>query len=292
MYPITVYPRIAYRVHVRVDPELIVSAEQAVARACERSGVEVHLAQSPSELHLVREVCDAVWPAVSGSTQLQPNLLKAITYSGGYASIALADGEPVGAAVALPGRHRDATTGWIEVLHSHMAGVVSGARDRGIGTALKQHQRLWALQQQLPVISWTFDPLVRRNAVFNLRNLGVEVARYEVNFYGAMDDELNHGDETDRLLAWWPVASARAVRAAIHPLPAINTTVADLGSTCQIIEIPEDIVGLRQANPSEAMEWRLRVRREFQKALTNHEQVLGVDDCGNYVLAPEGSTEP
>jgi len=268
-----------------------VAAEQAVARACERSGVEVHLAQTPSELQLVREVCDAVWPAVSGSTQLQPNLLKAITYSGGYASVATADSEPVGAAVALPGRHRDATTGWIEVLHSHMAGVVSGARDRGIGTALKQHQRLWALQQQIPVIAWTFDPLVRRNAVFNLRNLGVEVARYEVNFYGAMDDELNHGDETDRLLAWWPVASARAVRAAMQPLPAINTSGEGVGTTWQIIEIPEDIVALRHAKPSEARQWRMRVRREFHKALANHQQVFGVDDRGNYVLAPEGSTE-
>lgn len=273
---------IAYRVQVASNAALISSAERAVARSCTRSGIQVLLAKTPLELQLVRQVCDAVWPAVSGSTQLQPNLLKAITYSGGYASVALADGQAVGAAVALPGRHREAGGGWIEVLHSHMAGVVDQARDRGIGTALKQHQRLWALQQELPVIAWTFDPLVRRNAVFNLRNLGVEVARYEVNFYGAMDDELNHGDETDRLLAWWPVASARAVRAAEQPLPPIT----HLEGSWQRIEIPDDIVALRQRDPGQAADWRLRVRGHFLDALEQAWQVLGVDEQGNYILAP------
>ncbi len=264
------------------NAELLQSAAQAVARACERSGVDVRLAISPADLQMVREVCDAVWPAVSGSTQLQPNLLKAITYSGGYASIALAEGRAIGAAVALPGRHRESSGAWIDLLHSHMAGVLDEGRDRGIGTALKQHQRLWALQQDLPVIAWTFDPLVRRNAVFNLRNLGVEVARYEVNFYGAMDDELNHGDETDRLLAWWPVASEKAVQASAGALPAINS----LESHWRLIEIPQDIVALRYQDPGQALQWRLRVREQFHDALASGFRVIGVDPDGNYVLAP------
>ena len=267
---------------MRTSADLLQSAEHAVELACERSGVQVVLAHTSADLQHVREVCDAVWPAVSGSTQLQPNLLKAITYSGGYASLACTDGRPVGAAVALPGRHRNTDGDWITILHSHMAGVLAEARDRGIGTALKQHQRLWALQQDLPVIAWTFDPLVRRNAAFNLRNLGVEVARYEVNFYGAMDDELNHGDETDRLLAWWSVTSDNAVRAARAPLSAIDRTEPGW----EVIEIPDDIVALRQTDPSKATEWRQRVRRQFQQAFDSQLRVIGVDADGNYVLAP------
>lgn len=257
-------------------------ARAAVARTCARAGVQVRLATDLDHLDLVRWVCDAVWPAVSGSTHLQSNLLKAIVYSGGYASVALSDDAPLGAAVAIPGRHRGADGHWTQLLHSHMAGVVDHARDRGIGTALKQHQRLWAMEQDLDVISWTFDPLVRRNAIFNLRNLGVGVAHYEVNFYGAMDDALNHGDQTDRLLAWWRLSSPSAVMAAERPLASINV----INHPMQTIEIPPDIVALRQEDPSAARTWRLRVRKQFHDAFARNWQVIGLDPLGNYVIAP------
>jgi predicted GNAT superfamily acetyltransferase len=262
--------------------ELIAGAERAVTQSSARADVSVHLATEPADLHVVRSICDAVWPSVSGGTQLQPNLLKAIVYSGGYASIATSSGEPVGAAVAVSGRHRRAQGGWVEVLHSHMAAVLDGVRDRGVGTALKQHQRMWALQQDLPVIAWTFDPLVRRNAVFNIRNLGVQVAKYEVNFYGPMDDALNHGDETDRLLAWWQLDAPTATSAALQPLPALVTPPKDSVT----IEIPADIVRLRQQDPSAAQRWRIQVREAFQSAFAQGWQVIGVDATGNYVVAP------
>ena len=49
-------------------------------------------------------------------------------------------------------------------LHSHITGVAPGGQHRGIGFALKLHQRAWALARAVPVIVWTFDPLVARNA--------------------------------------------------------------------------------------------------------------------------------
>ena len=144
---------------------------------------------------------DTVWPSGDGSTQIQANLLRAQIHAGGYASAAYRDGQAVGAAFAFVGRHQ--ADGWHTHLHSHMAAVLAPYRDQHIGAALKMHQRVWALDHDIDTIVWTFDPLVRRNAVLNLMKLGVDVEGFEVDFYGAMDDGINAGDPTDRLFAWW-----------------------------------------------------------------------------------------
>ena len=45
---------------------------------------------------------------------------------------------------------------------------------------------------------WTYDPLVSRNARFNLVKLGAVGTEYAVDFYGPMRDGVNDG-ESDRL---------------------------------------------------------------------------------------------
>ena len=63
------------------------------------------------------------------------------------------------------------------------------------------------------MIAWTYDPLIRRNAYFNLVKLGARPAEYLRNFYGAMDDAINGGTETDRMLVHWDLRSDLAVAA-------------------------------------------------------------------------------
>ena len=46
---------------------------------------------------------------------------------------------------------------------------------------------------------------MRRNAWFNIHVLGAEVHEYLVDFYGPIDDAINAGDESDRLLVAWAV---------------------------------------------------------------------------------------
>ena len=58
-------------------------------------------------------------------------------------------------------------------------------------------------------IVWTFDPLVRRNAMFNLARLGARATRYEVDFYGPVRDAINGEDETDRLVVEWATSGRR-----------------------------------------------------------------------------------
>ena len=257
-------------------------ATEALARACERAGVEIRTLHDLSELDDARRIFDQAWPAESGGTQLQPNLLKAMMHAGGYCSAAYADGRPVGAAMGFIGRHYD--HGWQAHLHSHMAAVAAASRDRHIGTALKYHQRVWARSHEIPVITWTFDPLVRRNARLNILKLGVEVREFEPDFYGPMDDGINSGDPTDRLFAWWVVDSERANRAARGELHAVTPAELAADPDCRVIELPRDIVELRLTRPDEALEWRLRVRAAILDAFAQGYAITGLTGDGHYVL--------
>ena len=134
-----------------------------------------------------------------GEPAIDSDVLKALAHSGNYVSGAYADRRLVGGLV-----------GWFggmpphELhLHSHILGVVAGSEAHGVGFELKQHQRRWCLERGIKVVEWTTDPLVRRNGYFNLTKLGARARQYVVNVYGVMTDEINAGEESDRLLITW-----------------------------------------------------------------------------------------
>ena len=81
-------------------------------------------------------------------------------------------------------------------------------------------------------IVWTFDPLVRRNALFNLARLGARTTRYEVDFYGPVRDAINGEDDTDRLVVEWATSGDEGAGA----LAATDDLVA--------VPTPADIVAL------------------------------------------------
>ena len=85
--------------------------------------------------------------------------------------------------------------------------AVPGWQDRGVGRALKLAQRAHCLDVGIEEVRWTFDPMVARNARFNLVKLGAEATRLLPDFYGEMTDRLNRDD---RLLGeqQWPVVAA------------------------------------------------------------------------------------
>lgn len=255
-----------------------------LARAEERAGVEVRSLHDLSDLDDARRVFDMVWPAADGSTQVPGNLMRALVHAGGYASAAYREGEPIGAALAFVGRHRT-DDGWHDHLHSHMAAVLDAYRDQHIGTALKMHQRQWALEHGIDTVVWTFDPLVRRNARVNLLKLGVDVEGFEVDFYGSMDDGINSGDPTDRLFAWWRLDTPRvfaALAGRLEPLDLFG--LAEAGRDVMAIELPEDIVALRSSDPSAAAGWRLDVRQALLDAFDAGYRIVGISVTGDYVL--------
>jgi predicted GNAT superfamily acetyltransferase len=260
------------------------SPEEDLRAAEERAHVQIRSLNDLSELDDARSVFDTVWPSLGGSSQIQSNLLRALIHAGGYASASYRDGEPIGAAFAAVGRHRTAP-GWHTHLHSHMAAVLEPYRDQHIGAALKMHQRVWALDRDIDTIVWTFDPLVRRNAVLNLIKLGVDVEGFEVNFYGFMDDEINAGDPSDRLFAWWRLATPRVAAAMRGELRRIDVAALKAGDRDVLeVELPADIVAVRTSDPEEAARWRLRVREALLSAFEAGYAITGVSASGGYVL--------
>lgn len=146
---------------------------------------------------------DRVWTDTRG-VMVQTALLRAFEYAGGYVAGAFEGGRLVGGSVGFLARDPSKL-----YLHSHVTAVDPAAQNRGIGTALKTHQREWCLERQIDEVRWTFDPLVRRNAVVNLNKLGATVIAYEEDHYGPMPDDLNAGDPSDRFMASWDLRSER-----------------------------------------------------------------------------------
>ncbi|MFC6345542.1 GNAT family N-acetyltransferase, partial [Nocardioides hankookensis] len=146
-------------------------------------------------------------------------LLRAFTKAGNYVGGAFEGDRLVGACVGF--FHAPAE----DALHSHIAGVAGDVLGRHVGFALKLHQRAWAMLRGVSEIAWTFDPLVSRNAYFNLVKLAARPAEYLPNFYGAMLDTLNGDDDSDRLLVRWSLRDPAVVAACSGS--AAPSSVAD-----------------------------------------------------------------
>jgi predicted GNAT superfamily acetyltransferase len=230
--------------------------------------VEIRILKTISEHAYARKVFDQTWSMDSG-TEITPNLLQAMVYSGSYLSGAFIDGKCVGAAFAFP-----ATTGGLH-LHSHMTAVLHEYRDQGVGYALKIDQWYWAKKNKYSEISWTFDPLVSRNAKLNLIKLGVNISSYHPNFYGDMPDALNADDESDRLMVSWKVKGENPIKRELISAPRPNDI---------LIQIPADIVAVRSRDKEENLRWRRKVREQFLQAFEKCGKVVGFSANSEYVV--------
>jgi predicted GNAT superfamily acetyltransferase len=225
-------------------------AQDVARRAAQRAGVDV-VELAAAQLIDAQEVIGQVW----GPQQVpQHNLLRALSHAGSSLLAAYRAGTCVGVSVGFlgwtPGLH----------LHSHMTAVSSGNQSRGVGYALKLWQRAVCLEHGVHEIRWTYDPLIGRNAHFNLDKLGAEVVAFEGDFYGAMDDAVNAGDHSDRFEVTWRLDSARVERALSGeqpPRPALGEFVA----------VPRDYDSLRRTDPGAALQVRLRTRAAFARLM-------------------------
>lgn len=227
--------------------------------------LEIHTLETASEMASIVTVFQQVWGSVTPIVGVE--LLRAIAHAGGYVAGAFESGNIVGASFGFLARHRGA-----EALHSHVTGILPGVQHSGVGRAMKTHQREWAAERNIPWITWTFDPLVRRNAWFNIEVLGAHISDYLVNFYGPMTDSINARDETDRLVVAWPTDENM-------PRPT-----GPAGSTPVEVATPDDIVVLRRTDPAEANRWRHDVREQLGGLLDRGGVVTGFTRGGAYVV--------
>ena len=244
-----------------------------------------------------RRIFDEVWPSDEG-TQITANLLQALVHNGTYVSGAFIENEIVAAAFAFPGLDSE---GHLH-LHSHMAAVREGFRDRGIGADIKWHQRAWAMQRGYDCITWTFDPLVRRNAKFNIVKLGVQVFDYFPDFYGDLPDALNIGDPTDRAMASWRLSSMRVSDALNRKLVFYpeNRQIAlakidgepvereiEYSASEVLCYIPSDIIEMRAKDSALALKWRLALRSQLHRRIKSGWAIVGFTDDGAYIVSKD-----
>lgn len=241
-----------------------------VAGPREIDGLSIQVATTPEDAALISTIFDEVW---SVQAMVSPEIMVAALHNGAYGSIAWRDGAPVGAAFALVGLPLAGQGA--PNLHSHAAGVVATAANGGIGYAIKLHQFSWARQHGFGTVTWTFDPLVRRNAWFNIIKLGTQVLGYHQNFYGQLDDGINAGEQSDRLLVRWDIAERVAP-------PASNFVVATASD--MLIATPADIELLRKSDTAQAANWRQQQRAAFEAAEKNGMTVVGLNEDYCYVL--------
>lgn len=272
-------------------------AHQQARDAAARSGVDVALVTDLAGLEAVEALINETWR--NPTSEISLGVLRALSKSGNLVSGAYHQDTLVGACIAFlsGGDHPH--------VHSHLAAVRPPHRARGIGFTLKVHQRAWALDRGIASVSWTFDPLVRRNARLNLARLGARPVEYLPDFYGTREDAFNASVPTDRILVAWPLADPRTRQACARMMPPMHaedltarggrvvvapsrwdepvTTPGDEASM-RLVGLPEDISALRQERPEVAEQWRVTVSQSLGRALEEGLAVVGFTEEGHYVL--------
>ena len=225
------------------------------------SALRISQVSSIEEMEAVSAFLCKVW---AGGPEVVPfDLGIAVLHVGAYCSAAYDGDEMVAASFGFRGVFDGK-----DILHSH----VTGSFQPGAGYELKQHQFKWAKQEGLAGITWSFDPLVRRNCVFNFDKLGATAVEYLPNFYGTMTDEINAGDDSDRLFVYWDLAQGRA-DGNVSP-DAIS------------VEIPEDVEALRRTDLAAAKAWRVKTRQTLEPLMAKGWTIKAMQDRTHLLVEP------
>jgi predicted GNAT superfamily acetyltransferase len=291
-------------------PDATVEAARRLAgEAAKAAEISLHEVDALADLAAVRRVFDTLWSADPTNPAVTVELLRAYVHTGQYVVLATDLTEPGRPVVAASVGFLAAPPGI--AVHSNVTGVLPSGRGRSLGFAIKLHQRAWALERGLSEVTWTFDPLIRRNAWFNLTKLGAVVREYLVDFYGPMADGINAGDASDRLYLTWPLADEQVLDACSgraaptdsealrdsgatvllsvaddgrSPSPVATPPARGAGPDLALAQVPPDIEALRQEDPALARAWRQALRRVLGPALASEWAVTGFSRDGYYVL--------
>ncbi|MFE0327468.1 chorismate synthase [Streptomyces sp. NPDC003753] len=258
-----------------------VDADHAACAA----GVTVRTVHDVTGIAAVAGFFSDVWRTPRQAPPLPAEVMHSLVHAGGavHAAYTLDGGRLAGACVAVFGPPASVD-----------AYSLVAAADRGVGYAVKQAQRSWLLERGARTLRWTFDPLVGRNARFNLVKLGATGTEYLVDFYGRMADGVNEGDESDRLTVTWDLTAPREGRETGDRAAAPVTHLAPDGAPLarrsrddrQVwCRVPDDIVALRAADPALALRWRHAVRDVFTGAFAEGFTATGMSRDGWYTLS-------
>jgi predicted GNAT superfamily acetyltransferase len=252
-----------------------------------------------------------VWGYTDAEDVVPPPLLIVSIKRGGILLGAFDGTEELkGFVYSLPSLARGRPAQW-----SHMLGVAADARGSGLGLRLKIAQRQAALDMDLDLIEWTYDPLQSTNAHLNFARLGVVVEEYAENIYGDSSSALHRGVATDRFIAAWrlrephverrlanrggPLARDSTVAAAPVVNPSLETArwrrpgPADLRLDARrvLVEIPVGFSEMLAGDRQLAIEWRSSTREIFSTYFARGYRAVDFfrgAEVGQYLLARSG----
>jgi predicted GNAT superfamily acetyltransferase len=221
----------------------------------------IKIIENMNEMHQAVELQRLIWQ--ESETDIIPaHLMNSAVHSGGLLIGAFVDQELVGFVFGFPGFY--STPDGPRLKHySSILGIRTEWQGQGIGFALKRAQWQMVRHQGIDRITWTFDPLLSRNAWLNITRLGAVCDTYLHDFYGKMNDVLNQGLPSDRFNVDWWVNSEMDIKGLPHP---VEKTELNLGTHLPIllVEIPADFPDLKGSDISLALEWRLHSRSIFE----------------------------
>lgn len=250
-----------------------------------QDSISIRLLTTLAEFQACHEVQQAAWQ-FPDRLIIPYTQLVTIQQHGGLVLGAFDGPELVGFVYGFLGRRG---TGPLYFFSQRM-GVLPAYQGRGIGERLKWAQRAWAVEQDLPQIIWTYDPLESPNAWLNIAKLGGVVRHYERDFYGDHDTPLHRQLASDRFLVEWDLHSDRVVARletgwspptgdgllalAGPPLNAVTWDergvplcgVPNLGLDLArlLVEVPARWQELRQIDLIPAADWRSKTRLLFE----------------------------
>jgi predicted GNAT superfamily acetyltransferase len=251
----------------------------------------IRLLESPEDMTAAETLQRAVWPG-SETDVVPAHMLITAVHNGGLVLGAFVEQEMVGFVFGFPGL--ESTPDGPRAKHcSHMMGVTSGYRDAGLGFALKRAQWQMVRHQGLDHITWTYDPLLSRNAYLNIAKLGAVCSQYRRSEYGEMRDGLNAGLPSDRFqMDWWvhtqrvkqrlskrprrPLSLTSFSQADLQPLYSLHfhddgwarppDHFLPLNGRLALAEIPAEYQTLKEADLPLARDWRFFSREVFETA--------------------------
>ncbi|HSO12577.1 MAG TPA: hypothetical protein VLT51_09395 [Anaerolineales bacterium] len=259
----------------------------------------IKLLESPEDMTLIEDLQRAVWPG-SETDVVPAHVFITAIHNGGMVIGAFLKEELIGFVFGFPGL--DFTPDGPRPKHcSHMMGIRPGQRDAGVGFALKRAQWQMVRKQGIDHITWTYDPLLSRNAHLNISKLGAVCNTYRRSEYGDMRDGLNAGLPSDRFQVDWWVNTRRVERrlgkrvrgplklddfskAKLQPLYTTHMRTlrqaqgnasdllqppehfSPLEGLLLLAEIPPDFNALKEADFALARDWRFFSREVFETA--------------------------
>ena len=263
------------------------------------TNLNIHLIETPEEMKLIEDLQRAIWP--DSETDIVPmHMIITAVHNGGLMLGAFVEEKLIGFLFGFPGL--EGTPDGPRPKHcSHMMGILPDQRDGGAGFALKRAQWQMVRHQGLDHITWTYDPLLSRNAHLNIAKLGAVCTTYRRAEYGEMRDGLNAGLPSDRFQVDWWINTRRVEtrlgkrprptlkldhvnRAGLHPFYSLHTSTDNSSAPLRpglprppehvppfddrllLAEIPVNFQDLKSKDFALARDWRFFTRELFETA--------------------------